>query len=128
MNEFPSSVRLSSKGQLVLGKDLIFQNTFGKHVPINDYLHTSTDCLTETIRWFLSDVFSQLTYGEPIGCVAQGRDVNGLIQALQNLYAMSATIAVLPWLLLPLLRNSLLRKYLLAYTTTFKSMKKLYLV
>lgn len=37
--------------------------------------------------WFLSDSWSHLVYGEPKGWVAQGRDVDGLLDALQGVYS-----------------------------------------
>lgn len=83
--------------------------------------------LTGVCRWFLSDVWSHLVYGEPKGCVAQGRDVNGLLAALQGIYSMSATAAVMPWLM-PLLRNPLWRRYFWSWTKTFRNMETLYSV
>ncbi|KAI1498354.1 cytochrome P450 monooxygenase [Biscogniauxia marginata] len=80
---------------------------------------------SEELRWFLSDVWSHLVYGEPKGCVDQGRDVNGLLAALQGVYSMSAKAAVMPWLI-PLLRNPPWRRFFWSWTKTFRNMEILY--
>ncbi|MCJ1432411.1 hypothetical protein MMC27_001767 [Xylographa pallens] len=77
-------------------------------------------------RFFLSDVFNHLTYGKPIGCVEHGEDVDGLIQALQDIYWLTASVAVLPWLLLPLMKNGFVFRYLLPYTETGKAMQRVF--
>ncbi|KAK3319551.1 cytochrome P450 [Cercophora scortea] len=48
---------------------------------------------SEHLRWFLSDVWSHLVYGKPYGPLAQGRDVNELLAAIQGVYSMSASAA-----------------------------------
>ena len=75
--------------------------------------------------WFLTDVFGHLTYGEPIGCVAQGQDVDGLMNALQNIYSMVATVAVLPWLLIPIIRNTVFKKTIMPHLSAVKGLNKL---
>ena len=81
----------------------------------------------QTFRWFLSDTWSQLVYGEHKGCVREGRDVGGLLAALQGVYSMSAKAAVMPWLM-PLLRHPWWRRWVWARTKTFKCMDVLYSV
>lgn len=81
---------------------------------------------SEYLRWFLSDTFSQLAYGEAPGAVQAGKDVGGLVGSLQNVYSFSASAAVLPWLLIPLFKSPLLRKYLWNRTQTFQSMDKIF--
>ncbi|KAI1398503.1 cytochrome P450 monooxygenase [Hypoxylon fuscum] len=80
---------------------------------------------SQHLRWFLTDVWTHLIYGEARGCVAQGRDVNGLLDSLQGVYSMSAKAAVMPWLT-PLLRLPLWRKYVWSWTKTFQHMDNLY--
>ncbi|ETS80240.1 hypothetical protein PFICI_07769 [Pestalotiopsis fici W106-1] len=80
---------------------------------------------SEYLRFFLSDVWSHLVYGQPKGFVAEGRDVQGLLASIQGVYSMSAKAAVMTWLT-PLLQNPWLRKHLWAHTQTFKCMDNLY--
>ncbi|KAI1491133.1 cytochrome P450 monooxygenase [Biscogniauxia mediterranea] len=80
---------------------------------------------SEHLRWFLSDVWSHLVYGQPKGFVARGRDVQGLLASLQGVYGMSAKGAVIPWLI-PLLQHPLWRKYVWSWTKTFRHMDNLY--
>ncbi|KAI5921322.1 cytochrome P450 [Camillea tinctor] len=80
---------------------------------------------SEHLRWFLSDVWSHLAYGQPKGFVAQGRDVQGLMASLQGMYSLSAKAAVMPWLV-PLLRNPWWRKHVWSSTRTFKNMDNLF--
>lgn len=75
-------------------------------------------------RWFLSDTWSHLVYGKPLGCVDQGKDVKGLLAALQGVYSMSAVAAIMPRLM-HLLRNSWLRENIWCYTKTFKNINTL---
>ena len=83
--------------------------------------------LTMYRRYFLSDTWSHLVYGQPMGWVREGRDVGGLLDALQGVYGMSATAAVIPFLQ-PLLRNKFLRENLWCYTNTFCNVEKLFQV
>lgn len=85
---------------------------------------TLTDLDWPLTRFFLSDVFNHLSYGKHLGCVANGYDIDGQIEALQNLYSLSATVAVLPSVMLPLIKNSFLKTYFWSHTKTFKSLKK----
>ncbi|KAI2610041.1 cytochrome P450 monooxygenase [Hypoxylon fragiforme] len=80
---------------------------------------------SEHLRWFLTDVWTHLVYGEPRGCVTQDRDVDGLLGSLQGVYGMSAEAAVMPFLT-PLLQHPLLRKYVWSHTKTFKHMDNLF--
>ncbi|KAI9687302.1 MAG: hypothetical protein M1822_002345 [Bathelium mastoideum] len=52
-------------------------------------------------------------------------DVKGLLAALQGVYSMSASAAVMPWLM-PLLRHPTWRNWFWRYTKTFKNMEKLF--
>ena len=61
----------------------------------------------EYTRWYLADIYSHLTYGEPNGCVSNEKDVGGLINGIQSAYAMVGTVAVVPWLLIPLIKNAI---------------------
>jgi len=99
-----------------------FPNTSGKQV-----VSVIFSDLTIYHRYFLSDTWSHIVYGQPVGWVREGRDVDGLLDALQGVYAMSATAAVIPFLQ-PLLRNKFLRKHLWCYTDTFCNMERLFQV
>lgn len=61
----------------------------------------------------MSDVYDHFTFGTPRGCVKEGRDVDGLIGALQSVYPAAATVAGLPWLLLPFVKMPILGKFLM---------------
>lgn len=76
-------------------------------------------------RWFLADTFGHLAYGEPPGCISQGRDAGGLIHALQSIYSMAGTVAVLPWLMMPLMRNKLFQNLVMPHLTAVKGLQKL---
>jgi len=82
---------------------------------------------SEYLRYFLSDVWSHLVYGQPKGWVKEGKDVGGLLEALQGVYPISGTAAVMPWTM-PLLRNPFLRKHLWSRTQWGKYMDTLYAV
>ena len=77
------------------------------------------------LSWWLADVYSHIAYGEPLGCVAQRQDVNGLIDAIQSAYPMVGTVAVLPWLFIPLIKNTALKKLVVPYLRASKGIKKL---
>lgn len=81
--------------------------------------------MTNQYRWFLADTWNYLAYGQRLGHVDQGRDVNGHIAALQGVYSMSATAAVMPWLM-PLLRHPTWRRYFWAITPTFRNLNRLF--
>lgn len=80
---------------------------------------------SEYLRYFLSDTWSHLVYGKPMGWVREGQDVGGLLAALQGVYGMSATAAVMPWLM-PSLRSPTIIKYFWSRTATFKNMDLLF--
>ncbi|CAG8977287.1 hypothetical protein HYALB_00012979 [Hymenoscyphus albidus] len=80
---------------------------------------------SEHLRWFLSDTWSHLVYGQPLGWVKKGADIKGLIDSLTGVYGLSASAAVMPWLM-PLFRHPFLRKHVWCYTNTFKNMANLY--
>lgn len=62
-----------------------------------------------------------------MGWVREGKDVGGLLGALQGVYGMSATAAVMPWLM-PSLRSDFWRKYVWSHTETFRNMGSLFRV
>lgn len=64
-------------------------------------------------RWFLNDTVTHFTFGQPIGFVEEGRDVDGLIEALHSMAIMTGLIAALPWLFEPLIKNRFLKRFLL---------------
>ena len=55
----------------------------------------------------------------------QNKDAGGLIGAIQSAYPMVGTVAVLPWLLIPLIKNRILKRFSVSYLTASKSIKKL---
>ena len=48
--------------------------------------------------YFVHDMMTQLSFGEPIGHVKQGRDVDNLIDNFHQMTPFAAFIAALPWL------------------------------
>ena len=81
--------------------------------------------LTSLNRWFLNDALTAVLHGKPVGCLAQKGDANGFLRTLQGIYTMSGMVAVLPWIMMPLVTNKFLRKYVLKYTQAFRSARKL---
>ena len=43
----------------------------------------------------------------------EGRDIDGLIGALQSIYPLVATVAILPWIMLPVVKSSLYGRFLI---------------
>ncbi|KAL9626676.1 MAG: hypothetical protein Q9164_007822, partial [Protoblastenia rupestris] len=66
-----------------------------------------------------------IAYGESLGCIVQNKDAGGLIGAIQSAYPMVGTVAVLPWLLVPLIKNRILKRFSVPYLTASKGIKKL---
>ena len=64
-------------------------------------------------RWFVYDAVSQLAFSRPIGFIREARDVQGLIKAFHNMAVMAGVVAVLPWLVNPVLQHPLFKKYLM---------------
>lgn len=52
-----------------------------------------------------------MAFGEAIGFVREGRDVGGLIQAFHEMAPLAGLVAALPWLMNPILKNSLLGRF-----------------
>lgn len=59
----------------------------------------------EWSKWFMYDVVTDVTFGEPIGFVREGKDIGKLLQAFHELAPLAGLIAALPWLMNPLLKN-----------------------
>ena len=71
--------------------------------------------LAEYTRWYLADTYNHLAYGQSNGCVANESDVDGLVDGIQSAYPMVGTVAVLPWLLIPLIKNALFKSLVLPH-------------
>lgn len=54
-----------------------------------------------------------MAFGEAIGFVRNGCDVGGLIQAFHDMAPLAGLVAALPWLMNPVLKNSILGKLLM---------------
>ena len=61
----------------------------------------------------MNDSVTHLTFGEPTGFVQAETDVDGLIEALHSMFVMTGLVAALPWLVEPIIKHPLLKKYLL---------------
>ena len=77
----------------------------------------------EYTRWYLADTYSHLAYGEPNGCVANEKDVGGLINGIQSAYPMVGTVAVLPWLFIPLIKNAVFKRLILPHWEAIKGIQ-----
>lgn len=62
-------------------------------------------------RWFAYDMICQLSFGEPIGFITQGRDVENLIENFHKMAPFAAIVGALPWLARPFLENPITRRY-----------------
>ncbi|RYP02833.1 hypothetical protein DL764_005574 [Monosporascus ibericus] len=58
-------------------------------------------------QWFAYDTISQLSFGEPIGFVREGRDKGDLIKNFHDMAPFAAVVGALPWLCAPILQNPL---------------------
>ena len=64
-------------------------------------------------QWFVYDLVTQLGFGEAVGFVKEGKDVGGLIQSFHDMAPMAGLVAALPWLMNPILKNPLFKRYLM---------------
>ncbi|KAJ9201541.1 hypothetical protein DTO164E3_3434 [Paecilomyces variotii] len=64
-------------------------------------------------QWFAYDMICQLSFGEPIGFITQGRDVENLIENFHDMAPFAAVVGALPWLVRPFLENFITRRYLM---------------
>jgi hypothetical protein len=62
-------------------------------------------------RWFAYDMICQLSFGEPIGFVEQGKDVENLIKNFHDMAPFAAVVGALPWLCKPILEHPLTRRF-----------------
>ncbi|KAL8919726.1 MAG: hypothetical protein Q9172_004839 [Xanthocarpia lactea] len=62
-------------------------------------------------QWFAYDTICQLSFGEPLGFVAEGRDVENLIENFHNMAPFAAVVGALPWLARPFLENPITRRF-----------------
>jgi hypothetical protein len=53
----------------------------------------------------------QLSFGEPIGFVEQGKDVENLIKNFHDMASFAAVVGALPWLCKPTLEHPLTRRF-----------------
>ncbi|KAG8532440.1 uncharacterized protein KY384_002317 [Bacidia gigantensis] len=67
---------------------------------------------------------SHIAYGKPLGCVDQGRDVGGLIDAIQSIYPMVGTVAVLPQIFIPIFNNRFCRRFINPHLKPFREIQK----
>ena len=49
----------------------------------------------------------QLSFGEPIGFIQQGRDVENLIDNFHKMAPFAAVVGTLPWIVRPILESSI---------------------
>lgn len=62
-------------------------------------------------RWFAYDTICQLSFGEPLGFVEEGRDIGSLIENFHNMAPFAATVSALPWLARTFLENPITRRF-----------------
>lgn len=62
-------------------------------------------------RWFAYDTICQLSFGEPLGFVKEGRDVEDLIGNFHKMAPFAAVVGALPWLARPFLENPITRRF-----------------
>lgn len=66
-----------------------------------------------SLIWFAYDLVTELGFGEPIGFVKQGKDVENLISDFHEMTPMAGVLAAVPWLIIPILTNPLFKRYLI---------------
>jgi hypothetical protein len=54
-----------------------------------------------------------LAFGKEIGFIREGRDVENLIKAFHDMAIFAGLVAMLPWLMNPLLKNPITKRYLM---------------
>lgn len=64
-------------------------------------------------RWHIYDTVTQMIYGEPIGMVEKGSDIDGLISQWHRVFPLGGLLATLPWLINPLITNRFLNRFLM---------------
>ena len=62
-------------------------------------------------RWFAYDTICQLSFGEPLGFVKEGRDIENLIDNFHKMAPFAAVVGALPWLARPFLENPITRRF-----------------
>ena len=67
--------------------------------------------LIDSCRWFAYDTICQLSFGEPLGFVKEGRDIEHLIGNFHDMAPFAAVVGALPWLARPFLENPLTRRF-----------------
>ncbi|KAI9789482.1 MAG: hypothetical protein M1816_006024 [Peltula sp. TS41687] len=58
-------------------------------------------------QWFAYDMICQLSFGEPIGFIKEGRDVENLIDNFHKMAPFAAVVGALPWIARPILESSI---------------------
>lgn len=66
---------------------------------------------TKRSRWFAYDTICQLSFGEPLGFVKEGRDIEDLIENFHDMAPFAAVVGALPWLARPFLENPITRRF-----------------
>lgn len=64
----------------------------------------------DSCRWFAYDTICQLSFGEPLGFVKGGRDIEHLIGNFHDMAPFAAVVGALPWLARPLIENPVTRR------------------
>ena len=64
-------------------------------------------------QWFVYDLVTQLGFGKAVGFVKEGKDVGGLIQSFHDMAPMAGLVAALPWLMNPILKNPLFKRFMM---------------
>ena len=64
-------------------------------------------------QWFVYDLVSHLSFGSAIGFVKEGKDIGGLIEAFHSMAPLAGLVAAIPWVVNPILKNPLLKRWLM---------------
>ena len=64
-------------------------------------------------RWHVYDTLIHLIYGESVGMVQSGCDVDGLISEWHHEFTLGGLVATLPWLVRPIITNPWLKRFLM---------------
>ncbi|KAI1129661.1 cytochrome P450 monooxygenase [Nemania abortiva] len=62
-------------------------------------------------QWYAYDTICQLSFGEPLGFVREGRDIANLIHNFHAMAPFAAVVGALPWLCAPFLQSALTKRF-----------------
>ncbi|KAL9631405.1 MAG: hypothetical protein Q9164_005915 [Protoblastenia rupestris] len=78
----------------------------------------------EKCRWALYDAAASLIFGKKIGFIDEGRDVDGLLDAYRGLIWFLGLMAIFPYLLNPIVKLPIIKRFALPHSGDKKGVGK----